>query len=492
MTISVLLPYLLSISTGLALVLFCWPARRPIGSDFLLKFFLAVGTGFGVSSVVFFLCLFSEKSVRHLGLIEVLLLCSLIAVLCVSIAKKKQPVSDAPSGEHPVGPLLNWKIQWGCSLGFLIALGASLYASAALILQDPHGGWDAFAIWNLRARFLFRAGVQWRDAFSSLLPWSHTDYPLLLPASVARLWEYSGHESVAGPAILGLIFTYATVGLIVSAVAALRTRSQGFLAGLVLVSTPFFVQHGASQYADVPLGFFYLATIVLLCMQARSLQNPSRFLILAGVTAGLAAWTKNEGLMFLASFLVAQALVVVYMHGAKSYIRQLIPLAAGMVPILIIIVFFKLNFGGPSDIFSAPGNILHRLLDHHRYFQVSNALQRDIFDFGGWVVTAIPVLALYLYFLGGEIKSQDRVNFFTALFALLLTLAGYCVVYVIGPNDIQWWLSVSCDRLLLQLWPSAVFLFFLIVRTPEQAVSMGSRKRGEAEDLPRAYTFEQQ
>lgn len=476
MTIPVCFATLLSLSTGLVFVLVCWPDRQSIKADFLLKFFLAPGVGCGVSSLLFFLSLLTHTYVRHLALIEVFLLACLIALLCFSVAATKWPVSTARSSEPPIEPSLDRKIRRASLLGFVAAFAVSLYASLSLLLRGPHGEWDAFAIWNLRARFLFRAGDQWKDAFSRLIPWSHTDYPLLVPGSVARLWEYSGHDSVAAPALLALIFTYATVGLAVSSVAALRTRSQGFLAGLVLVATPYFVQLGASEYADVPLGFFYLATLVLLCMQDRRLQSPSRFLLLAGITAGFAAWTKNEGLLFLASLLFVHAAVMVYLRGGTTYIRQLLPFAAGFVPILIVVVFFKHHFGGPSDLFSAPRSMAHQLLDVHRYFQVCRALLRQVFDFGGWVITPVAVLAFYFLTLGGDINPKDKAYVLISVLALFMTLVGYCVVYVAGPNDIQWWLSSSLNRLLIQLWPSAVFLFFLVVRTPEQAISVGGSR----------------
>jgi Dolichyl-phosphate-mannose-protein mannosyltransferase len=427
-TLSVVFASLLSLSTGLVLVSLCWPALRPIKSNFCLKFFLALGIGCGISSALFFLCLFAENSDRHLALIEVLLLGTLLAILWMSISKAKEPVSDGPFGDHSGGPVLGWKIRWASFLAFVVALASSSYAFIALILRGPNGEWDAFGIWNLRARFLFRAGVQWRDSFSRFLPWSHTDYPLLIPASVARLWKYSGHDSVAVPILLALIFTYATVGLTVSAVAALRTSTQGLLAGLVLVSTPYFVQLGASEYADVPLGFFYLATFVLICMPDRGSQGRSRLLMLAGITAGFASWTKNEGLLFLASILAAHAVVVVQKRGGTSYLRQVIPFVTGFAPILVIIVFFKRNFGGPSDVFSAPLGIVHQLFDIHRYFQVSRALLRQVFDFGGWVITPMAVLAFYLLALGSDIDPEDRVNWLTAALALVMTLAGYCII----------------------------------------------------------------
>jgi hypothetical protein len=55
--------------------------------------------------------------------------------------------------------------------------------------------------------------------------------------------------------------------------------------------------------------------------------------------------------------------------------------------------------------------------------------------------------------------------------ALGLTLAGYAFVYLTTPQDLAWHLRTSLHRLLLQLWPSALFVFFLLVKTPEQALA---------------------
>ena len=59
-------------------------------------------------------------------------------------------------------------------------------------LKEPHGKWDAWLIWNMHARFLYRGGDAWREAFASGLDWSHWDYPLLLPLSIVRGWTLHG------------------------------------------------------------------------------------------------------------------------------------------------------------------------------------------------------------------------------------------------------------------------------------------------------------
>jgi hypothetical protein len=45
-------------------------------------------------------------------------------------------------------------------------------------------------------------------------------------------------------------------------------------------------------------------------------------------------------------------------------------------------------------------------------------------------------------------------------------LLGFGVIYVITPKDLAWHLDTSLWRLLLQLWPSALFVYCLIVNAP--------------------------
>ena len=79
----------------------------------------------------------------------------------------------------------------GRGLGPVIgALALVVVVACAVLLVDwigahPHGRWDAWAIWNLRAKFLATPSDRWRDAFDPVVSWSHPDYPLLLPLAVS-------------------------------------------------------------------------------------------------------------------------------------------------------------------------------------------------------------------------------------------------------------------------------------------------------------------
>src|SRR5262249_35867086 len=139
-------------------------------------------------------------------------------------------------------------------------------------------------------------GENWRDVFGPL-PDFVPDYPMLLPLTVTGLWLEIGSIPPLAPALLAVAFTCSTVLLLGSSLSALRDRSQGLLAATVLAASPFFLFHGTAQYADVIVAFFFLATLVLLAMHER--ENDSRLLFLAGLAAGFAAWSKNEGVVFL-------------------------------------------------------------------------------------------------------------------------------------------------------------------------------------------------
>ena len=78
-------------------------------------------------------------------------------------------------------------------------------------------------------------------------------------------------------------------------------------AALFLLATAYFVRLGGDQYADIPMGFFILSTAVLLMLsEATAATGGSKGLLsLAGLTAGFAAWTKNEGVLFVLAAVVA-------------------------------------------------------------------------------------------------------------------------------------------------------------------------------------------
>src|SRR5688572_29095539 len=116
------------------------------------------------------------------------------------------------------GSALPMRVKWTPSRTALVPIlvlsgiaGTAIVLLAIYCLNQPHGEWDAWAIWNLHARFLFRGGEHWRDMFTGELFWSHTDYPFLLPAVLAGGWTLAGEETTTVPMFFTFLFTIATI-----------------------------------------------------------------------------------------------------------------------------------------------------------------------------------------------------------------------------------------------------------------------------------------
>jgi hypothetical protein len=444
------------VSLGLGLI-----ALR--GSDLLLRICLSAGFGLGLFSIIFFLARVS--GFMGLWRIDFTLFALSLAAWLLFTVRRSPAVSTCNRTRRDSTPKL-------FIAGFLVALFAALYAVIVRALGHPYGsGWDSFAIWNLHARFLDRGGAYWRDGFSLLIPWSHPDYPLLLPAAIAHFWALLGHETPAVPSAIGPVFTFSTLGLLFSALDMLVGRTSALLAGMALLCTPSFIELGTWQYADVPLSFFFLGTIVLFhlnehaALGAATFRNKGGAMALAGLAAGFAAWTKNEGVLFVCAMLVARLLLkprVPSLSSASIGAAQLAPLLFTFVPVFCVLVFFKHFIAPPGDLFSDGATMLHKLRDPARYWAVTKWYGKEFLRFGEWLVIPVPLLMLGLYLLiRANIRTAPSASVRASALTLGLTLAGYFFVYLITPYEIYWHLRFSLARLFIQIWPSAIFVFFL-------------------------------
>jgi hypothetical protein len=163
------------------------------------------------------------------------------------------PAKAVPPADAPAATPIDWIVRAAFGVTAVLAIGAVL----ATVASSPHGEWDAWAIWNLHARFLFRGGEEWRDLLT--IGWSQPDYPLLLPASVARLWAYAGRETTFGPALVAMAFGAASVIVVMTRLGLERRRA--WIAGAVLVGSGSFLAQVPSLCADVPVACFMVMTL---------------------------------------------------------------------------------------------------------------------------------------------------------------------------------------------------------------------------------------
>jgi hypothetical protein len=317
----------------------------------------------------------------------------------------------------------------------------------------------------MRARFIFRSREHWRDSFSPLIAWSHPGYPLLLPLCVVWLWNVIGLETAAGPVMIAAIFSVSTVALLCASTTLLRGKTQGLLAGIVILGAPFFIQHGASQFADIPIGCFILATLVLFAFYEQAPGKNHWLLAMAGLMAGFSAWTKNEGLLFCASVATARLLAVIPRRGTRPAIRETAFFIAGLMAPLAIVLYFKFRMAPPTELFNTqgPASLMSHLTQVSRCTLIMKAFLRTALQVTRGAA-GVPLLLIYFLLVGQSEDAEPSLGARTALYAISLMLAGYFLIYLTDPHDLPWHLRTSIDRLFIQLWPAFLFWFFLKAR----------------------------
>jgi hypothetical protein len=379
--------------------------------------------------------------------------------------RKRLPKLPLPSGAH-----------W-----LAIALGFSypVFLMVEAARSFPHGGSDAQAIWNLHARFLYRGSAgAWKDLFATNLGWSQNDYPLLVPGSIAGIWKMMGFEHPVVPSVVGVVFGLLALGILCSSVSALARDQRGWMAGILLVATPSFITSTSVQGADIPLSMYILITIVLLQFARVWPEVKTAMLLLAGLSAGFACWTKNEGSLFVVVVFGSHFLATAFRRAWKAYPKEVLAIGLGAAPMLALLGSFRALLSPPSDIQLSP-TALHQLTVGARYSQIFWGFIDKFKAFGGWWRAGIHPGTLVILFLLLYVTTIKPIKN-SSLHALLIPvfmLVGYFMVYVITPYDLQWHIDTSLDRLLLQLWPACVF----ILASFPAAASLGAREPVGAE-----------
>lgn len=391
------------------------------------------------------------------------------------------PVVRRPAGRATPGPG-TWPPRPAGRVGawlwipFVITAGAAARYAAVRYEWFPHGEWDAVAIYNLRARFLFLSTDNWRDAFSPV-NWV-PDYPLLVPATVARCWVYMNADSNLAPAVFAWVMAGLTTGVLVAGLNALRGGGQGWVAGTLLLGTECFVRATATQYADVPLSFFLLGTAVIFAVHDRTGRASPFLPAAAGMLASLAAWCKNDGLLFCVAVLVARVGAAVLTRRRAGVARDLAWVIGGGLPVAVVLAYFKACIAPPNDLVAAQGAAtIPRILDWSRHALILRTAAAELWTLGfdkGILLAACAIV------LGRSPADRRGPGGIGAALLLAIMVVGYYCVYLTSPHDLRWQLDTSFFRLVSQLWPLALFVFFLHVRTVDEAVSFGPKTGGPA------------
>jgi hypothetical protein len=409
--------------------------------------------GLGLHSVWRFVWLFAfDATDLRLGFALFDLLLLVLVAAAVRVAPRRPSRPDPPrflaTAESP------W--VWG-TLGIGLAalgIGATVMFSRA----QPHGAWDAWAIWNVKALWMTVGGADWSTFLTSeaFAP-AHPDYPLQLPLSISRVWAVMGATpnivpQTFGAGVVALIFV-----LLFVSVWIFRGPLFAAVAVAMLLAIPHLLIVGSSQYADVPVACGYLVCSIAIAHGLKR-GSPGSWFAIAGVAAGTTLWTKNEGALFIgcvvAAIMVAGAGV---RAGTRVVLSRVLFLAVGILPFLPGALVVK-RMAPVNIIVSSQtgGGLLNSLLDPTRHQQIVTGTMRML----GSLLDPIVVIGFVAFvILRGRAARLEPAA--TLLLMLTFTAAGYYAVFLTTPYPLDWHVRSAADRLLIQLWPSLIFAALL-------------------------------
>ncbi len=325
-------------------------------------------------------------------------------------------------------------------------------------LSMPMVGWDALINWVFKGRVLHHWGTIPHGFFtdSQYAMYAHLDYPLLVPITVARIYDWTGDNAdlvrgwwalLAGAAVAGLY--WGTQGL---------TGWPVRLGGLVvLVCMPAMVVYAAGPltgYAELPLAVFFLYAGLFMY---RWLERPATHeLGLSALFFGMAGFTKNEGLVMALAGLALLMGLVVFRRAGLPVVWQAVPVMGLMI---VPWQIQRVVWGIKGDMNPTPTGLM-------QHWDSRSGLVMQYLLSNTWDAHQLGLLWHLLPLAGlGALAFAPR-QWLKALPILLMIVAhfaGVIAAYVTTPHDIIWHLNTSADRVVFQASPLAVMLGVMYV-----------------------------
>jgi len=434
--------------------------RISVFKNICLFLILALALGLGIVSILFFLTVTFLNYVVHFLLIflEMLLSILLVAFLFSSLQSlrfsklkifSKSLLSKAKE--------INFSLIIFFSLLFIF-----LFEFILISFSNPSGGWDAFAKWNTKAKFLFRENALfWKNMFEPKLAWFlRRAYPLFLPTLIARGWFLIGREHPSVPITISLIFSLGTICLLYFSLKIFRKEKGTIWALLLLITSPAFVLQACSQYLEVPLAFYYLLVFIVLSFYYGKIGSYN-LLLLAGFYAGAALWMKCEGVSIFCCFIVVNLFLSLISKRLKIGLREIFYFLMGALPFLLTFFYFRRIFCSTVPPYYSVNNIF-------RIWRYPLVLKYFVKVFLNFSYGIILILLAYSFIVGFDRKKVKK--FYPLMILFFFMVSFYFVIYIVSPctsfRKLDWLLRTSIERLFMQLFPLGLFSLFLVTKSP--------------------------
>lgn len=465
------IPYFLSLIIGIKLMY----ALRFRGS-MALRVCLGAGLGLGLSSLLTFFSFILFNGCRP----EIVIGTHIVILGVLFAICRKNIQEESPNTKKK-------KSQPNASLWGIILLLFPMFLIGYQATMYPHGGWDAWSVWNLKAKFLYLGNENWRTMFSADLWRSSPHYPLLLPCLNVWLWMCTGEATYLAPLITALLFTFLTASLLYIILRDLTKHRWAILPSLVMLTLPFFHKLSISQYCDIVAGFYLLATFssLYLFLNTKELTG----ILLTGLMTGFLSFTKPEGTVSAGLIFLITGSFLLLSKELEIRKKLLFTFVTGALATGIATIIFNLFLSPGNQSFVNGFTSTNQPATTDRLKMIFIMFGMEVFDpFFNWIIAIVNhgdlsritikwnglwlAGIILLLFRLKEIKNAklNLIIWFLFSYNVILILYYQMNTYF----KIQWWMNVTLHRLLFATLPLFLFAIFLsLFPQQEQANKKG-------------------
>lgn len=377
-----------------------------------------------------------------------------VAALAVLVAGRVRRRAPAPPRESSRFGRVERAVFFAVVAGSLVlTIDRAVRANAESVVLLS----DEASIWAGKAKAIYLAGG-FNDRFGAIarpdIVVLHKDYPVLNPLLQVYAFAHAGR--VLDVANRWPIQAF-IAALILVAAGALLHVCRPWLAALFLVLVVTTFQLALTTGLVEADGLVVLGFLTALHAWSRlDAGGGAGWWRLCTVALAFLAWSKNEGFLLALAVLLAIGLTLHKRrrHGAPSPLRSR-DLAWLLLPALVVVLHLVLNqrFGFQNDIMAEQGSrsFLGRVvLQAPRH---GDALLRSFLEHG--VRRVAETHLLFPLCLALLVLFPRRLGRHAPVLTLscALAAAGYTLIYLGTPREIEWHLRWSIQRILWQLQP---------------------------------------
>lgn len=330
-------------------------------------------------------------------------------------------------------------------------------------LIKPIESYDAIAIYAIKSKIFFLAGSIPQNYFSTLIQgFPHPDYPLNIPLVESFLYLAMRHLNEELVKIIFPLFFLGILCILYFAIRRFASRTYSLVFTFLLASIPQFNAYAANAYQELPLAFYYLVSAVFLFIWIDDKDN-LRALSVSAVMVALAAWTKNEGLLYcvINTILVLGSSVLVHKGASRKSVYASV-LYMGIIALIVAPwIWIKHTYGIVNDeINLANLNPVYLVKQLPKLGPIFYELQKQLFGPKKWNILWIVVIAVSIFNFR---KLFSGVQKYVSI-SLVLAFCGYIIFYMISYVDVVFFASKTWSRFLLHFLPLVVLWLAYILK----------------------------